>query len=159
MPTPWKYVADSNLKRGPRNHYPTMSTEKIMALPVKDIVTKDAVLFMWCPNAMFEAALKVIKAWGFRYVSQMVWVKDKIGLGVFFRTKHETLIFAMKGRVPAPPPKDRPPSVLFAPRRKHSQKPDEVYEMIEKMYPELPKIELFARNAALGWDAWGNQVT
>ena len=103
--------------------------------------------------------MKVIAAWGFRYVSQMVWVKDKIGLGVFFRTKHETLIFAMKGRVPAPPPKDRPPSVLFAPRRKHSQKPDEVYEMIEKMYPELPKIELFARNAALGWDAWGNQVT
>jgi N6-adenosine-specific RNA methylase IME4 len=48
--------------------------------------------------------------------------------------------------------------VINAPRREHSQKPDEAYELIERMYPGLPKIELFARNAREGWHAWGNQA-
>lgn len=50
------------------------------------------------------------------------------------------------------------PSVITAPRREHSRKPDEAYEMIEQMYPELPKIELFARQTRPGWQAWGNKI-
>jgi N6-adenosine-specific RNA methylase IME4 len=49
--------------------------------------------------------------------------------------------------------------VITAPRREHSRKPDEAYEMIERMYPDLPKIELFARQARLGWAAWGNEIS
>jgi N6-adenosine-specific RNA methylase IME4 len=156
---PWHYVNDPNLRgqRGPQNHYPTMTVAEICALPVRDITTRDAALFIWSPNAMVADCMKVIEAWGFTYCSQMVWVKNKIGLGVYFRTQHETLMIAKRGRIPAPPPKNRPPSVLLAPRRKHSQKPIEVYEIIERMYPELPKIELFARNRLAGWDVWGNQ--
>jgi N6-adenosine-specific RNA methylase IME4 len=52
----------------------------------------------------------------------------------------------------------RPPSIIVAPKREHSRKPDEAYELIERMYPDLPKIELFARNPREGWSQWGNQV-
>jgi N6-adenosine-specific RNA methylase IME4 len=55
-------------------------------------------------------------------------------------------------------PANRPSSVITAPRREHSRKPDEAYELIEQMYPELPKIELFARQRRNGWDAWGKEV-
>jgi N6-adenosine-specific RNA methylase IME4 len=52
----------------------------------------------------------------------------------------------------------RPSSVIHAPRREHSRKPDEAYALIERMYPDLPKIELFARATRAGWAAWGNQA-
>jgi N6-adenosine-specific RNA methylase IME4 len=63
-----------------------------------------------------------------------------------------------RGDEPTPPENNRPPSVLYAPRREHSRKPDEVYVLIERTYPELPKIELFERARRPGWDAWGNEV-
>ena len=135
-----------------------MKTDDISALPVKDIAAKDAGLFIWTTNAHLEEALKVISAWGFTYKSNMVWAKDKIGLGYIFRTKHETLLFATKGNFRAPKPADRLDSVVYAPRRRHSQKPDEVYEYIERMYPRLSKLELFARNTRPGWFSWGNEI-
>ena len=68
------------------------------------------------------------------------------------------LLIARRGDPPTPRPEDRPASVIQAPRREHSRKPDEAYELIERMYPELPKIELFAREERAGWDVWGNEV-
>jgi N6-adenosine-specific RNA methylase IME4 len=62
------------------------------------------------------------------------------------------------GDMRSPPEGARPPSVIHAPRREHSRKPDEAYEIIERMYPTLPKIELFARQTRPGWEVWGNQV-
>ena len=100
----------------------------------------------------------MIDAWGFEYVSNLVWVKDKIGLGYWVRNQHELLIIGRRGDMPTPSPANRPPSVINAPRREHSRKPDEAYEVIERMYPELPKIELFARGRREGWAAWGNQA-
>ena len=85
-------------------------------------------------------------------------MKDKIGLGFFIRGQHELLLIATRGDMPSPLPANRPPSVIAAPRREHSRKPDEAYELIEGMYPELPKIELFARSTREGWAAWGNEV-
>jgi len=76
----------------------------------------------------------------------------------FVRNQHELLLVATRGDMPSPSPANRPPSVISAPRREHSRKPDEAYELIERMYPQLPKIELFARHARPGWAAWGNEV-
>jgi N6-adenosine-specific RNA methylase IME4 len=69
------------------------------------------------------------------------------------------LLIGRRGEFPTPEPANRPGSVIEAPRREHSRKPDEAYDLIERMYPELPKIELFARHARAGWAAWGNEVT
>jgi N6-adenosine-specific RNA methylase IME4 len=152
------YDPDSGSERAAGSHYPCMRTEDICALPVAQLATDDAMLFLWVPPSQLPAASRVIEAWGFDYVTQIVWVKDQIGLGFYVRNKHELLLIAKRGNMPTPLPANRPPSVIHAPRREHSRKPDVVYDLIERMYPELPRIELFARQARAGWQAWGNEA-
>jgi N6-adenosine-specific RNA methylase IME4 len=164
--SPWEYGQYIVGNRSPENHYPCMSTDDICALhvggkPVKDIAAKDAALFLWTTNAHLEEAItRVIPEWDFIYKTNLVWTKDKFGLGYYFRTQHETLLLATIGKFRAPKPGNRPPSVIEAPRRRHSQKPDEVYEAIEQMYPDpgLAKLELFARNRRSGWFSWGDEL-
>lgn len=155
---PWRYEYSISSSREIENQYPTMTTEDICALPVGDLATDDAVLFIWATNPKLEEAMQVITAWGFRYRTNMVWVKDKIGMGYYARQKHELLLIATRGEPPTPEPENRPASVFEYPRTEHSKKPEPFYEIIEKMYPELNKIELFARNKREGWDTWGNQA-
>ena len=135
-----------------------MSTEAIGALEVSALATDDAVLFLWSTSAHLPEAIQVITAWGFNYKTNIVWVNDRLGLGYYVRNKHELLLIATRGDMPCPPASNRPSSVIFAPRREHSAKPDEAYQLIERMYPDSPKIELFARNARDGWAIWGNRV-
>ena len=156
---PWQYRSGTEFPtRDVANHYPTMALEEICALPVSGLATGDAVLFLWVPSPKLAEATQIIAAWGFEYQTSVVWVKDKIGMGHYVRSQHELLLIASRGKMPHPLPKDRPSSVIEAPRREHSRKPDEAYELIERMYPSLPKIELFARQQREGWDAWGNQA-
>jgi N6-adenosine-specific RNA methylase IME4 len=159
---PWHfevYNNESGSARAAEMHYPCMRSEDICAMPVCELACDDAVLFLWTTGPHLEEALGVVKAWGFRYATNICWVKDQIGLGYYVRNQHETLLVATRGDMPAPPPPQRPPSVISAPRREHSRKPDEAYEWIERMYPDLPKIELFARGVGrLGWSAWGNEA-
>jgi N6-adenosine-specific RNA methylase IME4 len=77
---------------------------------------------------------------------------------VWLRQRHELLLIATKGNISPPDPADRCDSVIDSRRRQHSQKPDEAYERIEHMYPDLPKLELFARATRPGWTPWGNQT-
>jgi N6-adenosine-specific RNA methylase IME4 len=135
-----------------------MSLEEICALPVAHLATDAAVLFLWTPAPHLHESFKALAAWGFEYKTNIVWVKDKLGLGYFVRNQHELLVVATRGHMPSPSPANRPPSVINAPRREQSRKPDESYTLIEQMYPELPKIELFARQTRTGWAAWGNEV-
>jgi N6-adenosine-specific RNA methylase IME4 len=158
---PWEFRifdAASGSSRCPEAHYPTMSTEAICAMPVGEIATPDAALFLWTTASTFPEALSVLEAGGFKYVTHIVWVKHTHGLGYWVRNQHEVLIIASRGDMRGPAEGDRPSSVINAPRREHSRKPDEAYELIERMYPELPKIKLFARNAREGWSCWGNQA-
>src|SRR5262249_6360161 len=145
---PWHFEAyneQSGVERAAGNHYATMKLAEICVLPVSDLATEAAVLFMWTTAPHLRESFDVLAAWGFEYKTNIAWVKDQIGLGYFVRNQHELLLVATKGAMPSPSPANRPPSVISAPRREHSRKPDEAYEMIERMYPELPKIELFAR--------------
>jgi N6-adenosine-specific RNA methylase IME4/ParB-like chromosome segregation protein Spo0J len=159
---PWHfevYNEESGVERAAGNHYPTMSLDEISALPIPSLATPDAVLFMWTTAPHLQESFQVFAAWGFEYKTNAVWVKDKIGLGYFIRGQHEHLLIATRGDMPCPLPANRPPSVINAPRREHSRKPDEAYELIERMYPELPKLELFARQQRPGWAAWGNETS
>jgi len=145
--------------RSPEHHYPCMETDEICALPVKGIAAKDAVLFLWTTSAHLPQAIKVMESWGFSYKTKAVWTKDKFSFGYYFRQQHDTLLLGEKGNFRCPKPANRPSSVIEAPRRGHSQKPDEAYELIETMYPGIgPKLELFARNTRPGWHVWGNEV-
>jgi N6-adenosine-specific RNA methylase IME4 len=135
-----------------------MDIEAICALPVQEVTTDDCILFLWVTPPLVAHAVRVVDAWGFRFRTSMVWVKDKLGMGHWVRQRHELLFIAIRGNMLTPPEAARPDSVIEAPRRAHSEKPHEVYELIERMYPELPKLELFARTPRPGWSAWGNQV-
>jgi N6-adenosine-specific RNA methylase IME4 len=157
----WYFAAYDSVTGNARNadgHYPCMQTDDICAMPVHELATDDAVLFLWTTGPHLEEAFRVIAAWGFSYASNIVWVKDQIGLGFYVRNQHELLLIATRGDIPCPLPGNRPASVIEASRREHSRKPDEAYALIERMYPELPKIELFARGKREGWSAWGNQA-
>lgn len=153
---PWKFGASTGTGTA-SDHYPTMETSAICALKVKGHVTKNAALFIWSTNAHLPDALDVMRAWGFEYKTCFVWVKDKAtsGLGVYARGKHELLLIGTRGSMI---PKDRPISVLQYARGRHSEKPEAVYGMIEKMYPKQSCLEMFARKARKGWSAYGNEA-
>lgn len=152
---PWKYEHEESESR--IIQYPTMTLEEIKAMGVDKISSPDCLLFLWTTSPKLEESFEVIKAWGFIYRTCMVWVKDKIGMGYYARQQHEVLLIAKKGEIPPPLPALRPPSIIHGERKEHSAKPECVYEIIESMYPELSKIELFARNTRPNWAAWGNQ--
>jgi len=104
-------------------------------------------------------ALEVMSAWGYRYVTNFVWVKDKIAQGYWNRNKHEHLLVGVKGKPPAPSQgKQLWSSVIEAPAQGHSVKPGSVYDLIEGYFPALPKIELNARAKRDGWTSWGNEA-
>ncbi|WP_434664761.1 MT-A70 family methyltransferase [Paraburkholderia sp. A3BS-1L] len=154
---PWRYEHVKTESRAIENQYPTMSLEEIKALPVAEIAFDDCVLFMWATSPKLAEAFEVLTAWGFTYRTCAVWDKQKIGMGYYFRQQHELLLVATRGDPIVPEPYARAPSVFSYPRAEHSAKPVECYAMIEAMYPELPRLEMFARLSRGGWDAWGNQ--
>ncbi len=154
---PWCYEHVKTDSRAIENQYPTMSLEGICALKVQALATPDATLFLWATSPKLAEAMQVITSWGFVYRSSMVWVKDRLGMGYYARQCHEMLLIATKGSPPTPKEGNRPRSVVEAPIGKHSSKPAVFAELIEKMYPELPKVELFCRSPREGWSAWGNQ--
>ena len=151
---PWRYYFPVSNSRKVENHYPTMLLEDIKSLEVPS--ADDAALFLWATSPKLEEGLEVIEAWGFQYKAMAVWVKTGcMGMGYWFRNSVEFIMLAVKGDMSTPDPTLRQENVIYAKRAAHSQKPVEVYKIIETMYPELPKIELFSRNSRDGWDSWG----
>jgi N6-adenosine-specific RNA methylase IME4 len=155
---PWRYEHVKTESRAIENQYPTMDLEEICALPVREIATDDAILFLWATSPKLAESMRVIDAWGFTYRTCMAWVKDKIGMGYYARQRHELLLIAAKGSLPVPLPANRPDSVIESPLGEHSAKPAVFAELIERMYPEHKRIELFCRSPRAGWAAWGNQA-
>ena len=109
------------------------------------------------PPKLVEA-LAVLEAWGFRYVTNAVWDKQKIGMGYWFRGQHELLLVGVKGEPGTPPESERRSSVFAEARRGHSQKPACVYEWIERAFPDRTKLEMYCRQQRDGWAAWGNEA-
>ena len=134
--------------RSPESHYPTAATDEILKIDVPGITAEDAICFLWGLPYMSAEALDLLRGWGFAVKTNLVWVKPTIGLGYLMRNRHELLWIGTMGNPPAPARGEQPDSVIEAPRGEHSEKPRAVHEMIERLYPTLPKIELFARGAA-----------
>jgi len=154
---PWQYEFSKSDSRSIEEHYPTLTTDQICSLKIP--ADDDAALFLWSPAPKIEDALTVMAAWGFRYLTHFVWTKDKIGMGYWARAQHEILLVGDKGEVSPPDEAARFSSVVSAPRLEHSAKPPVFYEMIEKMFPDQKKIELFARGPERkGWVFWGIEV-
>lgn len=153
---PWKY--DFAATDGTADvHYNAMETSEISALKVP--VAEDAILFLWATNPKLQDALKVIKAWGFDYITNLVWVKGNGGIGYYVQSDHELLLIGKKGNIPPPMSANRPSSVLQVSKTGHSSKPKEMYAIIETMYPNRKYLELFSRNGTRpSWVFWGNEL-
>ena len=148
---PWQFD-NSGFDQSAAAHYPTMDTESICNMNIPK--ASDSVLFLWATNSMIEDALKVVKAWGYNYKTNFVWVKTKgPTIGFYVQSRHELLLIGTRGEGMLPEVK--PISVLSGEVTKHSRKP-EMYDMIESMY-DGPYVELFARNKRDGWESWGNE--
>jgi len=152
----WEYDFSQSESREIDNQYLPSSIEDMKRLrpPAAD----NCVLFMWGTSPKLREAFELIDAWGFEYKTCAVWMKDKIGMGYYFRQKHEMLLVATKGAVQLPDPQNRPDSVFEAPRTEHSEKPILAYELIETMYPGYKRLEMFARKNREGWDSWGDEA-
>lgn len=158
---PWRFSSNSEKKPG-RNamrHYPCMRDEEIAALPVGEWAAQDALLFMWTTAPMLERSMAIPVAWGFRYISNEVWAKDHIGTGFWFRNQHEHLLLYKRGKFPRPG-KFAPlgSSLIFAPRREHSRKPEHPQDVVDRVWPDARKLEMFARRPREGWHVWGNDT-
>jgi N6-adenosine-specific RNA methylase IME4 len=160
---PWNEQGGGRIKRGADRHYPLMSTMDIMFLPIREIADKNSHLYLWVTNNFLKDGLEVMKAWGFEYKTIITWVKDRMGLGQYYRGRTEHCLFGIRGMLPYKilnGKKQQGETVFFAPRTKHSQKPDEMRTLICKVSDRdgFNKIELFARQKTDGWDVWGNEV-
>jgi N6-adenosine-specific RNA methylase IME4 len=146
------------------HRYRTMSVEEIMALPVAAHARPQSHLYLWCPNALLEEGLAILKTWGFRYKTNIVWLKirkdggpDGRGVGFYFRNVTELLLFGVRGRLRTLAPGRRQVNVIARRKREHSRKPDEQYALIEECSPG-PYLELFAREPVHGWMQWGDEI-
>ncbi|MCD4511518.1 S-adenosylmethionine-binding protein [Brucella pseudogrignonensis] len=156
---PWQFGVHSEVtgrEKSAENHYPTMPTDDIVKL-MSGLIggNNPAVCFAWATNPMLPDALRVLDACGFTYVHHWIWDKEVAGTGYWGRDRHELLLIGRRGDVAAPLPGTQPETVHRERKGKHSAKPAFFAEQIERLYPDLPKLELFCRDPRPGWDAWG----
>lgn len=167
---PWQYASEQHGKASEEyskigqdtvlaTHYPSMATEAICALPVRELAAENAVLFIWTTSPKLFEAADVIKAWGFTYKASIVWDKIKHNVGHYVSVRHEFLLIATRGSC-QPDSKTLHDSVVSIERTEHSVKPAYFRELIDEMYTPRgnDRIELFARGVLPdGWQGWGNE--
>jgi N6-adenosine-specific RNA methylase IME4 len=164
---PWRFINRTG-KMAPEHkrlrRYETMTFAEIAALPVGDLALPKSHLYLWTPNALIGEALEIMRAWGFTYKTNIVWLKvrkdggpDGRGVGFYFRNVTELLLFGVRGNLRTLAPGRSQVNVIITRKQEHSWKPDEQYPIIEACSPE-PYLELFARRKRPGWTCWGDQA-
>ena len=165
---PWKYNSRANHKTrfrgGACGHYELMTMDEIKKLPIPDLADKNCALFMWCTFPYLERQIRLFGYWGFKYRTVgFTWVKTNskngkpfFGVGYYAKSNAEVCLLGLKGRLK--PVSNSVSSIIISPRQRHSQKPNEARIRIVRLFGRLPRVELFAREKAKGWDVWGNQV-
>lgn len=164
VPAHFKTYSTKGELKAPQRHYPTMSVEEIKALPVKEIAADNSILVYWVYQPLLPQAIETMQEWGFEYKTiGFVWRKltkhgkTHMSTGYYTRAGMEMCLIGRRGNPPRPANKGIR-QVFESPVREHSQKPDEMYDFLEALYPTADKLELFARNKRAGWDSFGNEV-
>ena len=156
---PWQYEnkrTGGSMRSGVEQHYDTLSIKDLCELPIGNLSEANSIMFLWATTPLIPEALEVMKAWGFTYKSAVFWRKMmSLGMGYWFRGQVELCLLGIRGNVKAFGLQK--PNFIQSRVRKHSQKPSEMYNLIELLGIDS-KIELFARERREGWDAWGDQL-
>ncbi len=162
MDPPWKYDKDEEyFGQDVEKHYPTMTYDQLLELPVKTLAYKDCVLYLWTTAPKLNWGIDLLRAWGFDYKTCLIWNKVKHNMGFYASIRHEILLIGGVGQSSPTDKKyaNQTNSIYTEERTEHSRKPDYYYEMIEKMHPtKTHKIELFQRRERKGWTGWGNEI-
>lgn len=165
---PWHFrewvPSHGDNSRSAESHYPTMTDEDIALLSIDTLSADNCALFLWSVWPKLAETWHVMDKWGFNYKTiAWVWVKAKrsgfghfTGMGYYTRANTEPCLLAVKGRMPVTAHDVL--SIIYSPVREHSRKPDEQYNKIERLYPDMNYLELFARRKREGWASWGNEV-
>ena len=159
---PWLERGGGKIKRGADKHYNLLTVPDIIRVihqcPHWNSIDDNAHLYLWSTNSFLPQGIKVIEALGFRYLTNICWVKDRIGLGQYFRGKHELCLFGVRGRgVPVRTDDRSIPSIITAKKTIHSKKPDVFYKTVEKR-SHGPYLDMFARQRRSNWTVWGNHI-
>jgi N6-adenosine-specific RNA methylase IME4 len=155
---------DTGMDRHAANHYVTAREAQTPEAIVErqrermSIAADDCIHLMWVPASFSAIAHKVVELQGFKYVSQLAWIKPGIGTGFWIRDCHELLFICVRGKIPCPAQGTQFDSAIPAPKGEHSEKPDFAHEFAETFFPSLPKVEFNARRARPGWIAVGNEA-
>ena len=156
---PWPERGAGKIKRGADRHYKLMTIQEIIDMKsfIQDIAAENCHLYLWVTNNFLPDGLKVINEWGFKYITVITWLKDRIGLGQYFRGATEHCLFAKRGKLPfkiLDGKRQQGITAIYHPKELHSKKPHRMREYIEKVsWP--PYIEIFARYKHPGWESWG----
>jgi N6-adenosine-specific RNA methylase IME4 len=154
---PWSYGNTQPDYHGVQDdHYPIMKLSEICAMPIRELVEDDAVLFLWVTSPILEESFQVIKAWGFEYKSSFIWDKIKHNMGHYNSVRHEILLICTRGSC-TPDNRKLFDSVYQEERTEHSRKPEYFRDVIDTIYPHGKRIELFARSKHGNWDNYGNE--
>jgi N6-adenosine-specific RNA methylase IME4 len=162
------------VKRSAISQYKVMSVAEIAALDVKSLADPmGCLLALWVPSSMLDQGLEVMNAWGFKLKQTFVWVKLKkdyaleenwnlgtrVGMGRLFRQSHEIALIGTSGKSVYPWLEDHSQrSVAFDLNQGHSIKPPTLHERLEKMFPDVEKLELFSRRKRVGWTCIGDAI-
>ena len=168
---PWNYPQQRpGGMNNAADHYDVMTLDDIAALSEWNLLNKPGVVFMWATSPLLAESIKLGEMLGLHYRGiEFVWVKTKkdgspmgaagVRPSIVKPLTELVLGFSNKrtGR-PLPLSSESVVQTVFAPKREHSRKPDEVAERIESLYPSASKLEMFARTTRPGWDVFGNEV-
>ncbi|MBV8196684.1 MAG: DNA methyltransferase [Candidatus Eremiobacteraeota bacterium] len=166
---PWSYYGSPVKDAAAAKHYALMSQSALAELPVREIMSRRAALFLWATGPRLHYAIELIERWRLHFRGVLyVWVKTNRrgqiirGQGIpptFTKPTSEFVLAAttMRGGRPFPLRDLAQAQVVLAPRGEHSRKPDVFRTMIEQLCGKRPRIELFAREPAPGWVSWGAQ--
>ena len=160
---PWDYKGQlqhagqgSDDTGGAIRHYGTVTLDKLKKLNIDVIAAQNSLLFLWATNPHLDQAIDLGKSWGFNWATvAFVWDKVRVNPGFYTMSQCELCLVFKKGKIPEPRGARNIRQFVSEKRGAHSQKPHEVRRRIEAMFPDLRKIELFAREAVSGWTAWG----
>ena len=149
---PWQYENTAS-RAAAENHYPTMTMDELAALEIPAF--DDAHLYLWVTNSFIREGFALLDEWGFTHKTALTWIKPQMGMGNYFRSTTEHVLFATRGTLPT---RRRDEVNSFrSDRLRHSQKPNCFYELVERSSPG-PYLEMFARSHRVGWTAWGNEI-
>ncbi|MCC6597077.1 MAG: DNA methyltransferase [Rhodanobacteraceae bacterium] len=169
---PWQYSGDPTRDQAAGKHYAMLSLERLAAMPVPALLAPQSVLYLWATGPKLPLAVALLEAWRLRYLGvAFVWVKCRsdgtpiAGQGVRPTLVKPTTEFVLaaspvrRGR-PLPVLDEALGQVVLAsrPGERHSAKPAEVRQRIQRLHGRQRRLELFARDTAPGWDAWGCDV-